>query len=157
MTRTGWRLLLVALVALATRVARADEAKASMVVPPEKLEWKPSAALPAGAQIAVLQGAQTKPGPYAYRVRLPPHYRVPPHAHSDDRTYVFLSGTYYQGHGDRFDASRLAPVRAGTFEAYVAGEQHYGETRDEEVIFQVNGNGPTAMTYASPADDPRKR
>ena len=113
MTRTGWRLLLVALVALATRAARADEAKASMVVPPEKLEWKPSAALPAGAQIAVLQGAQTKPGPYAYRVRLPPHYRVPPHAHSDDRTYVFLSGTYYQGHGDRFDASRLAPVRAG--------------------------------------------
>ncbi len=127
------------------------------VMTPGQLKWLPLPSLPAGAQVAILQGAPGKPGPYVARVRFPPHYRVPAHFHTDDRNYTFVSGTLYEGEGDTFTESALVAIPAGSFHGYTAGTRHFGATRDAEAVFQVNGNGPTDIVYVNPADDPRKK
>ncbi len=130
---------------------------AASVITPSQLKWVPLPSLPPGAQVVVLQGAPGKPGPYVARVKFPPHYRVPAHSHTDDRNYTFISGTLYEGEGDRFNEAALVAIPAGSFHAYSAGTRHFGATRDAEAVFQVNGNGPTDIVYVNPADDPRKK
>lgn len=49
---------------------------------PDGLTWKDGPpTLPAGAKFAVLEGDPTKPGPFAFRVKVPDGYRIPPHTH----------------------------------------------------------------------------
>lgn len=127
------------------------------IITPSELKWAPLPSLPPGAEVVVLQGAPGKPGPYVARVKFPPNYRVPAHVHTDDRTYTFISGTLFEGEGDRFTESALVAVPAGSFHSYKAGTRHFGATRDGGVVFQVNGNGPTDIVYVDPADDPRRK
>lgn len=140
-----------------TRAVGDDTATKSAVITPSQLKWAPLPSLPPGAEVVVLQGIPNKPGPYIIRVRFPPNYRVPAHVHTDDRTYTFISGTLYEGEGDRFMESALVAIPAGSFHSYAAGTKHFGATRDAEAVFQVNGNGPTDIAYVNPADDPRKK
>jgi hypothetical protein len=135
----------------------ADDATSNSVVTPKQVKWAPLPPMPPGAQVAVLYGAPNKPGPYVIRVKFPPHYKVPAHMHSDDRTYTFLSGMMYEGEGDKFSESALVAIPPGSFQSYTAKTVHFGATKDKEAIFQVNGNGPSDVTYLNPADDPRKK
>ena len=73
----------------------------------EDLEWKPFAAFPPAARLAVLVGDPNRPGPYVIRVRLPAGTRMMPHKHPEDRIYTVLSGVFYIGLGEEFDESRL--------------------------------------------------
>ena len=73
----------------------------------EDLEWKPFAAFPSAARLAVLVGDPNRPGPYVIRVRLPAGTRMMPHKHPEDRIYTVLSGVFYIGLGEEFDESRL--------------------------------------------------
>ena len=120
-----------------------------------RLEWKPLTTLPTGAQIATLQGSSAKSGVYVVRVRFPPNYRVPPHSHSDNRTYTVISGTLYEGKGDQFSEARLERRPAGSFEIYVAGDKHFDATKSDGVTLQIQGNGPSTLTYVDPSEDPR--
>jgi|GEM_PF-660333 len=117
--------------------------------------WKPLTALPPGAKFAVLQGSPNKSGLYVLRVQFPPNYRVPPHSHSDNRTYTVISGTLYEGKGDKFAEAQLEPKPAGSFEIYVAGDKHFDATKGEGVVLQVQGYGPTTLSYVDPTQDPR--
>jgi hypothetical protein len=51
----------------------------------EDIEWKPFAAFPPGARLAVLVGDPKQAGPYVIRVRLPAGVRMMPHKHAEDR------------------------------------------------------------------------
>jgi quercetin dioxygenase-like cupin family protein len=117
--------------------------------------WTPLPALPPGARIAVMQGSSGKPGPYVIRVQFPPNYRVPPHSHSDNRTYTVISGTLYEAKGEQFDEGRLQARPAGSFDLYVAGDRHFDATRGDGVILQIQGYGPSSLTYVDPGQDPR--
>ena len=67
-----------------------------------------------------------------------------------------ISGTLYHGDGDKFDATKLHKFPAGS----IFGEgqvRHFAASKDEEVIVQVAGPGPSGIDYADPADDPRKK
>jgi hypothetical protein len=44
----------------------------------------------------------------------------------------------------------------GTFSHVPSKVWQYAETRDEEVVFQITGFGPTGIDYLNAADDPRK-
>jgi hypothetical protein len=145
------------LVVAGARATGDDSGAKEVLITPKQVKWGPLPSLPPGAQVAVLFGAPSMPGPYVIRVRFPPHYKVPAHMHGDDRNYTFLSGTLYEGEGDTFSEAALKAIPTGSFHSYTAKTRHFGATKDREAIFQVNGNGPTDITYVNPADDPRKK
>jgi len=150
--------LIVTLLLAGGPLARADDApNKDVTVTPKQVKWAPHPSLPPGAQVAVLFGAPNKAGPYVARVKFPPHYQVPAHMHSDDRTYTYLSGTLYEANGEKFSESALVAIPPGSFQSYTAKTLHFAATKDKEAVFQVNGNGPTDLTYVNPADDPRKK
>lgn len=69
----------------------------------EDIEWKPFAAFPPSARLAVVVGQPLEPGPYTIRVKAP---RGVKHRHPEDRIYTVISVVLYIGHGDEFDADR---------------------------------------------------
>jgi quercetin dioxygenase-like cupin family protein len=136
--------------------AKGESSQPKVVVTPDQVKWAPVTSLRPGAQSAVVLGAPDKPGPYAYRVKFPPNFQVEAHSHPDNRTYTVLSGTFYQGLGDKFDETKLMARPAGSFYTHPAGAPHFGATRGEEVVLQIAScEGGTSIKYVNPADDPR--
>jgi quercetin dioxygenase-like cupin family protein len=142
---------------LASSAAYADTSPPASEVKPSEIKWMPAPTLAPGGQVAVLYGTPSKPGPYALRVKLPPGFKILPHTHPDDRTVTIISGTLYRGKGNKFDEAAMEGFPPGSFLSVPAKAPHFNEARGEEVIFQVNGIGPTGSDYINPADDPRKK
>jgi hypothetical protein len=67
-----------------------------------------------------------------------------------------LSGTYYSSVGDRFDAAQLVAFPVGTVSHVPVGVWQFAETRDEAVVFQIIGLGPTGIDYRNADEDPRQ-
>jgi len=68
----------------------------------EDIDWKPFAAFPPSARLAVVAGQPSKPGLYTIRVKVPHGVKLMPHRHSEDRIYTVISGVFYIGLGDEF-------------------------------------------------------
>jgi hypothetical protein len=58
--------------------------------------------------------------------------------------------------GDRFDATQLVAFPAGTVSQVPVGMWQFAETRDEAVVFQIIGLGPTGIDYRNAEEDPRR-
>lgn len=83
-------------------------------VPPEDIIWKPYPGFPPGVQNAALVGDPTQPGPYTIRVKVPAGVKLMPHKHPEDRVYTVISGVFYIGRGDQFDAEKLQAYPPGS-------------------------------------------
>ena len=77
---------------------------------PEDIEWKPFAAFPAAARLAILVGQPSEPGPYVIRVKVPTGVKLMPHRHPEDRIYTVMSGVFYIGLGETFDGDKVRAV-----------------------------------------------
>ena len=122
---------------------------------PAALEWKDGPpSLPPGAKFVVLEGDPAKPGPFVFRVKVPDGYRIPPHTHPKPERVTILAGTFHLGMGDTFDPSKGEALPAGTYGMWPAGMRHYVWVKGETVV-QFHGDGPWAINYLNPADDPR--
>jgi hypothetical protein len=122
---------------------------------PSALKWRngpPS--LPPGAQIAILEGDPSKPGPFVFRAKLPDGYRVPPHTHPKPERITVLSGTFHLGMGDKYDDKAALEMPAGSYGSWPAGMKHYAWVTGETIL-QLHGEGPWSIEYVNPADDPR--
>jgi Domain of unknown function (DUF4437) len=127
------------------------------VAAPDSVKWGPAPpALPSGAQLAVLSGDPSKDGPYVLRARLPAGYTVPPHTHPSDENVTVISGTFQFAMGDKLDKSKGQMLKPGGFFRAEKGMQHYAWATAPTVI-QIHGNGPFAINYVNPADDPRNQ
>jgi hypothetical protein len=73
----------------------------------EDVDWKPFPAFPPSVRLAVVVGQPSEPGPYTIRVKAPHGEKLMPHRHPEDRVYTVISGVFYIGLGDEFDASKL--------------------------------------------------
>ncbi len=73
----------------------------------EDIEWKPFASFPPSVRLAVVVGQPSKKGPYTIRVHVPRGVKLMPHRHPEDRVYTVISGVFYIGLGDQFDADKL--------------------------------------------------
>ena len=80
---------------------------------PEEIEWKPFAAFPPSARLAVVVGQPLQQGPYTIRVKVPNGVKLMPHRHPEDRVYTVISGIFYIGLGDHFDAEKLVAYPPG--------------------------------------------
>ena len=126
-------------------------------VNPGNLKWGPApAGLPRGAQASVLAGNPDRSGMFTIRLRFPAGYAVPPHTHPADEHVTVISGQLSLGMGPRVRPRRMASLVAGGFANAPARMAHYASTRSGAVI-QVTSQGPFAITYVNPADDPRRR
>jgi quercetin dioxygenase-like cupin family protein len=136
---------------------KATPAATHVMVDAAQLKWGPApAGLPAGAQVAVLDGDPGKPGPFAIRVKMPDGYTVPPHWHPTTENLVILSGSLMVGVGDKIDEGSMHGLAAGAYAKMPAKVHHYARAKGE-TTFQLYGTGPFAITYVNPKDDPRKK
>ncbi len=168
MRRLLTTLSLIAVVAVAASVAAAMEstktkmAQHSTVAPkygtsaPESLQWGPGPpSLPKGAEVAMLEGNPSKPGPFTFRARMPDGYRIPAHWHPGVEHVTVISGTFHLGMGPKFDENAGQAYAPGSFTWMAPHMKHYAWVTGETVI-QLHGMGPWGITYVNPADDPRR-
>ena len=151
---------LIALVALALVLAAAPslaQAPTHTVTMPDTLKWVQPATLPPGAQLAIVQGDPGKEGPFAYRVKVPANYKVPPHFHKAAENVTVLTGVFYLGLGEKFDQGSGQELPVGGFVSVPPKHPHYAWAGPQETVVQVHGVGPTDLTFVNPADDPRKK
>lgn len=151
------RLVLIAVVAsLATAAVVQGQSSGVQSVKPDEIKWSQHPALAAGAKRAVVWGDPTKPGPYVTRLIAPNGLKVMPHTHPDDRIYTVLSGTLYLGIGDTWDESKLVAYPQGTVVFLPAKLSHFQYSKGGAYEIQINGAGPTDLTFLNPADDLRR-
>jgi hypothetical protein len=123
----------------------------------DAIQWQPGPPfLPAGAQLAVLEGDPHAKGPVTLRLKFPSGYRIAPHWHSMAEAVTVISGTFHVGAGDRLDMNATQPLQPGGFVLLPAKMRHYAWTQEETVV-QVNLQGPFDIFYVNPADDPMKK
>jgi quercetin dioxygenase-like cupin family protein len=142
-----------------TPPAKPQDAAASQhtMLTPDQLKWGPAPpSLPAGAQMAVLEGDPTKPGLFSIRAKFPDGYSIAPHWHPTDEHVVVLSGTFMMGLGDKLDAGSMHALPAGGFSRIPRRAHHYARAKGETII-QVYGMGPFVLNYVNAGDDPRKK
>jgi hypothetical protein len=60
------------------------------------------------------------------------------------------------GSGEKFEESKAMKLDAGGYSAIPANAPHYVFSKDK-VTVQVNAEGPFAINYINPADDPRNK
>jgi quercetin dioxygenase-like cupin family protein len=123
----------------------------------EDLEWKPFAAFPPSVRLAVVVGQPSAEGPYVIRVKVPHGVKLMPHRHPEDRVYTVISGVFYIGLGDSFDAAKLQAYSPGSVIVLPGNTSHFHWAMSGEYISQVNAIGPLGLDYVNPDDDPRNR
>ena len=118
-------------------------------VTPEQLKWndEPDGL---GFKQAIVEGDPTKPGLYVIQVKFPPGVMSRPHSHREDRYATVLKGTWYTGEGNEFAPDKTVPLKPGSFMKHPAGVNHFDGAKNEEVILQLVGIGPSQTTRVKP-------
>ncbi len=123
----------------------------------EDIEWKPFSAFPPAVRLAVIVGEPSEPGPYVIRVKVPGGVKIMPHKHSEDRVYTVISGVFYIGLGDQFDADKLEAYPPTTVVVLPGNTSHFHWAKSGEYVTQVTAIGPLGLEYVNRKDDPRNK
>ena len=130
---------------------------AHVVVPADKVQWAPAPPfLPAGAEIAVLEGNPSEKGPVTLRLRFPANYEIPAHWHSMTERVTVVSGMFNVGMGAKLDRRTSQALEPGGFVLLPAKMNHFAWTGEPTVV-QVNLEGPFDIFYVNPADNPQTK
>lgn len=130
---------------------------AHVLLTPGDVKWGPAPpVLPAGAQVAVLDGDPFKPGFFSLRLKFPDGYKIPAHWHPTDENIVVVQGTFRAGMGDAYSDAGLHDFPVGSFVKMPMRMRHFA-TAKGEVIVQVYGQGPFVVNYVNAADNPAKK
>jgi hypothetical protein len=124
---------------------------------PEDIDWKPFAAFPPSVRLAVVVGQPSEKGPYVIRVKVPRGVKLMPHKHTEDRIYTVISGIFYIGLGDQFDADKLAAYPPGAVIILPGNTSHFHWAKSGDYITQVTAIGPLGIEYVDSNDDPRAK
>jgi hypothetical protein len=123
----------------------------------EDIVWAPFPAFPPAARLAIVVGNPMLAGPYVIRVRLPGGTKMMPHMHQEDRVYTVISGIFYIGRGELFDAKLLQAYPPGSVVVLPGNTHHFHWAQSGEYVTQVYGFGPLSLDYVSRQDDPRNQ
>jgi hypothetical protein len=109
----------------------------------------------AGVDTKVLFGDPSKAGFYSILLFVPANTTIQAHSHRDHRMATVVSGFWYFGYGDRFDAKSLKKLAPGSVYSEPGAHNHFARTDTDAVIVQISGYGPTDTRYFNPADEPK--
>jgi quercetin dioxygenase-like cupin family protein len=133
-----------AILVLALPLALAAQSAAPIVpkvqVQPDQLKWNAGGP---NIQTALVLGDPSKPGIYVQRLRFAKGARIMPHMHPDERVAVVLSGSMYFAYGEAFDEAAMTHMVAGSTWTEPPKTPHFAFAKDEDVIIQVTGIGPS--------------
>lgn len=165
LSKTGIRLIL----AVASLFAFSQQAQAQVLtrklaqprpdvmLAPAEMDWAPAPDLfPRGAEISLLEGDPSLPGPFTIRLRFPKGYHLPAHRHITTERLTVISGVLLLGSGKSSDRQKTKTLEAGSFATMSANNYHYAFA-EELTVVQLHGRGPLQIMYADPAEDPRKK
>jgi quercetin dioxygenase-like cupin family protein len=110
-----------------------------------------------GVRTKVLFGDPAKPGFYSILLFVPANATIQAHSHRDDRMATVVSGAWYFGYGDYFDAKGLKALPAGSVYSEPAAKNHFARTTNEGVVVHISGYGPTDTRYFDPANEPKSK
>lgn len=105
-----------------------------------------------GFQQTVIEGDPTKPGIYIIQVKFPPGVMSRPHFHGETRYATVIKGTWYTGEGEEFAPEKTVGLKPGSFMKHPANTRHFDGAKDEEVILQLVGMGPSTTTRVRPSE-----
>jgi len=111
----------------------------------------------AGVHTKVLFGDPAKPGFYSILLFVPANTMIQAHSHRDDRMATVVSGAWYFGYGNHFDAKALKALPAGSVYSEPAAQNHFARTASEDVVVHISGYGPTDTRYFDPANEPKSK
>jgi quercetin dioxygenase-like cupin family protein len=94
-------------------------------------------------------------GLYTIRVKVPRGVKLMPHKHLEDRIYTVISGIFYIGLGEQFDAENLEAYAPGSVIVLPGDTPHFHWAKSSEYITQVTAIGPLGPHYVNSKDDPR--
>ena len=121
------------------------------------LKWgAPPPVFPPGAKFAVVAGDPAATGLVTVRFDMPAGYSIPPHFHPTDEHVTVLKGRFSIGMGDVVDKAHALTLASGGYGVAMANMHHYAYTKTGAIV-QVHMQGPFAITYVNPADDPSKK
>ncbi len=148
-------LIVVAATLLAQTISLAAD------VPPvlsgKAVKWgAPPPVFSPGAKFAVMAGDPAAKGLVTIRFDMPAGYSIAPHFHPTDEHVTVLKGSFSIGMGDVVDKAKAMTLTAGGYAVAAANMHHYAFTTTGATI-QVHMQGPFAITYVNPADDPSKK
>jgi quercetin dioxygenase-like cupin family protein len=123
----------------------------------EDVDWKPFPAFPPSVRLAVLVGQPSEPGLYTIRVKALHGAKLMPHKHPEDRVYTVISGVFYIGLGEEFDASKLEAYPPGAVIILPGNTPHFHWAKSGEYITQITAMGPLGLEYLSAQNDPRNK
>ena len=158
MSTTRQHVIAVASLVLVGAISAAPAASQSahVLVPADKVQWGPAPpALPAGAEIAVLEGNPSEKGPVTLRLRFPANYTIPPHWHSMFERVTVLSGALHVGMGDKLDRGASQKLEPGGFVSLPSKMHHFAWTATPTIV-QISLDGPFDIFYVNPADNPQR-
>ena len=121
----------------------------------EDVNWKPFAAFPPSVRLAVIVGQPSEAAAYTIRARVPLGVKLMPHRHPEDRVYTVISGVFYIGLGDQFDAATLQAYPPGSVIVLPGNTSHFHWAKSSDYVTQVTATGPLGLEYVSANDDPR--
>lgn len=147
---------LLSLLALAAASPLAAQQTATPTAAKQSLHWGPAPAVfPRGARMAVVSGDPSKSGTFTVQLAMPNGYRIPPHFHPTSENVTVKRGTLLVGMGDTLNLKKTNALHRGQSGKLAANEHHFAAARGRTVV-EITGDGPFAMTYVNPADDPQK-
>ena len=127
-----------------------------LALAPADLKWGPAPpVLPAGAQVAVLDGDPFKPGFFSIRLKMPDGYRIAPHWHPTDEHVVVIQGLFRIGMGDKYNEAAARELSAGGFTKLPKTMRHFAGAKGETIV-QIYGEGPFVVNYVNASDDPSR-
>lgn len=142
---------------IAKETKSAEPEASCKTVLPEDIDWKSFAAFPPSVRLAVLVGQPSEAGPYTIRVKVPADVKLMPHRHPEDRVYTVISGVFYIGLGDEFDADKLEGYPPGAVIVLPGNTSHFHWAKSGEYVSQVTAIGPLGLEYVNAKDDPRSK
>jgi len=144
----------IGMAALLSSAALADD---MITATPQSLKWGPAPPFfEKGSEITVIAGDPFKSGEYTLRLKMPKGYRINAHFHPTTENVTVIKGTFHIGMGDKIEPKSGTTLKAGGFVSLPAQMHHYAWASTPAIV-QVHGQGPFAITYINPADDPRNR
>ena len=148
----------VAVIVIAAAIAVAAEVRQAapklIVVKPTDLKWGPAPpVLPAGAQMAVVDGDPAKAGLFTIRLKLPDGYVIPPHTHPTVENVVVVSGTLRIAMGTVRNDAEMQQLPVGAFTGIPKARAHYAAAKGETII-QIYGEGPFVLEHVNPSGKP---
>lgn len=124
--------------------AQAQQSPEVIALAPDHLNWQKS---DEGYLMALLYGDPSSEGHYAIRFKLPPNWAGRPHTHGGAEILTVYSGTMYLAYGEDLSRQAAKKFGPGSFVALPAGTKMRPFTGREDVIVDLQGQGPFTTQY----------